>query len=120
MIQCETCLLWQHGECFGMKIDEDIPEHYFCELCRPDLHPSDGPEPMDESPLDEEAPVATEKTVTESRSRGNSATRSRASTRSPARSKAAAKKAKAPPAKPNHEEVPLDDEMVRATPSCVD
>ena len=57
MIQCETCLLWQHGECYGMKRDEDIPEHYFCEICRPDLHPSDGPEPMDESPLEAEARV---------------------------------------------------------------
>lgn len=112
MIQCETCLLWQHGACYGMKKDEDIPEHYFCEICRPDLHPSSGPEPMDESPLEADGPSLAEKKAPEARARGGSATRSRSSTKSPARSKAA-KKAKTPAAKDNNEVlVSADDEVV--------
>lgn len=37
-IQCDTCLVWQHGGCVGIYDDSQAPETYFCELCRPDLH----------------------------------------------------------------------------------
>jgi len=37
MIQCETCYVWQHGDCVGISPDNE-PEEYFCELCYPD-HP---------------------------------------------------------------------------------
>ncbi|KZS98673.1 hypothetical protein SISNIDRAFT_546578 [Sistotremastrum niveocremeum HHB9708] len=37
-IQCETCKVWQHGQCVGVAQEELAPEHYHCEECRPDLH----------------------------------------------------------------------------------
>ncbi|EEB08121.2 histone deacetylase complex subunit Cti6 [Schizosaccharomyces japonicus yFS275] len=37
-IQCEQCEVWQHGHCVGFEGESDIPEVYYCELCRPDLH----------------------------------------------------------------------------------
>ncbi|KAH7108342.1 hypothetical protein BKA62DRAFT_681889 [Auriculariales sp. MPI-PUGE-AT-0066] len=40
MIQCEKCKTWQHGPCMGYAEEPDAPEHYYCELCRPDMHPS--------------------------------------------------------------------------------
>lgn len=36
-IQCEDCLVWQHAVCVGIS-KESVPESYFCEVCRPDLH----------------------------------------------------------------------------------
>ncbi|KZV70677.1 hypothetical protein PENSPDRAFT_651267 [Peniophora sp. CONT] len=39
MVQCETCDVWQHGQCMGFPTEADLPEgEYHCELCRPDLH----------------------------------------------------------------------------------
>ncbi|CCG83826.1 protein of unknown function [Taphrina deformans PYCC 5710] len=37
-VQCDKCLVWQHGYCVGLVSDNQMPETYFCELCRPDLH----------------------------------------------------------------------------------
>lgn len=36
-IQCEQCGVWQHGYCVGITND-DTPDKYWCEQCRPDLH----------------------------------------------------------------------------------
>jgi len=36
-IQCEDCLVWQHAVCVGIT-KENVPESYFCDLCRSDLH----------------------------------------------------------------------------------
>ncbi|KAL8845466.1 MAG: hypothetical protein Q9176_000102 [Flavoplaca citrina] len=39
MICCDSCTAWQHNECMEVSLDDDeLPEQYFCELCRPDLH----------------------------------------------------------------------------------
>ncbi|KAF8342056.1 uncharacterized protein EI90DRAFT_3285224 [Cantharellus anzutake] len=38
MVQCEQCNVWQHGICMGIEREEDCPEKYYCEECRPDLH----------------------------------------------------------------------------------
>ncbi|KAK9320660.1 transcription factor S-II, central domain-containing protein [Lipomyces orientalis] len=39
MAQCEECLCWQHPECtMGITVEADVPDQYFCERCRPDLH----------------------------------------------------------------------------------
>ncbi|RXK36770.1 hypothetical protein M231_05931 [Tremella mesenterica] len=38
MIQCDKCNVWQHGPCVGIWADEEAPDEYFCEECRPDLH----------------------------------------------------------------------------------
>jgi len=35
MIQCETCLVWQHSICVGIREDKAVPSHYFCEICLP-------------------------------------------------------------------------------------
>ncbi len=37
-LQCDTCKVWQHGGCVGIKNEDMSPEEYFCELCRKDLH----------------------------------------------------------------------------------
>ena len=36
-IQCDSCSVWQHAPCVGLA-EDNIPEQYFCERCRPDLH----------------------------------------------------------------------------------
>lgn len=38
MIQCEQCFVWQHGICVGLMREEDSPEHYYCEKCKPENH----------------------------------------------------------------------------------
>ncbi|RUS28748.1 hypothetical protein BC938DRAFT_481501 [Jimgerdemannia flammicorona] len=37
MVQCDKCEVWQHCECVGL-IEEDIPDQYYCELCKPENH----------------------------------------------------------------------------------
>ena len=37
-IQCDVCKVWQHGGCVGILDDAAVPEEYFCEQCRKDLH----------------------------------------------------------------------------------
>lgn len=37
-IQCDKCSVWQHGFCVGLFIDEDVPDKYWCEQCKPELH----------------------------------------------------------------------------------
>ena len=37
-IQCDVCKVWQHGGCVGILNDQSVPDEYFCELCRKDLH----------------------------------------------------------------------------------
>lgn len=37
-IQCDLCLVWQHGYCVGLFTSEDVPDKYWCEECKPDLH----------------------------------------------------------------------------------
>ena len=38
MIQCETCKCWQHCACMGMNTEDDCPDVYYCEQCRPQNH----------------------------------------------------------------------------------
>ncbi|KAG9041529.1 hypothetical protein FS837_012139 [Tulasnella sp. UAMH 9824] len=38
MIQCEMCKVWQHGICVGFQSEDECPETYYCEQCRPDMH----------------------------------------------------------------------------------
>ncbi|KAE8271917.1 hypothetical protein A4X09_0g448 [Tilletia walkeri] len=38
MIQCEDCKCWQHCICMGMEFEDDCPDVYFCEQCKPELH----------------------------------------------------------------------------------
>ncbi|EGV62057.1 hypothetical protein CANTEDRAFT_108298 [Yamadazyma tenuis ATCC 10573] len=37
-IQCDKCSVWQHGYCVGLFTNDDVPDKYWCELCKPDLH----------------------------------------------------------------------------------
>lgn len=38
-IACDACEAWQHNVCMGVSLEEDEqPEHYFCEQCRPEEH----------------------------------------------------------------------------------
>lgn len=37
-IQCDNCHVWQHGYCVGIANDQEAPEGYYCEKCRPDYH----------------------------------------------------------------------------------
>lgn len=34
MIQCEVCLTWQHGMCFGIETEDAVPESYICFECK--------------------------------------------------------------------------------------
>lgn len=34
MIQCELCLCWQHGTCFGIERENQVPEKYVCFICK--------------------------------------------------------------------------------------
>lgn len=33
MVQCETCLTWQHAHCLGVEKPEDAPDGYTCQAC---------------------------------------------------------------------------------------
>jgi len=37
-VQCDICKVWQHGACVGLSNDDTLPEYYYCEECRKDLH----------------------------------------------------------------------------------
>lgn len=38
-VQCKVCNAWQHAVCVGLLDDEEhMPEHYFCEQCKPEHH----------------------------------------------------------------------------------
>jgi len=37
-VQCDICKVWQHGACVGLSNDDTLPEEYYCEECRKDLH----------------------------------------------------------------------------------
>lgn len=37
MIQCEKCLVWQHGLCMGIKTEDEVPDNWFCEICQRQL-----------------------------------------------------------------------------------
>lgn len=37
MIQCDTCGVWQHGDCVHIS-QADVPEHYYCDFCERLLH----------------------------------------------------------------------------------
>ncbi|KAF2087094.1 hypothetical protein K490DRAFT_65959 [Saccharata proteae CBS 121410] len=37
-IQCDKCSVWQHGGCVGIMEEKFVPENYYCEECRKDLH----------------------------------------------------------------------------------
>ncbi|RUS27594.1 hypothetical protein BC938DRAFT_483022, partial [Jimgerdemannia flammicorona] len=37
MVQCDKCEVWQHCDCVGL-IEKDIPDQYYCELCKPENH----------------------------------------------------------------------------------
>lgn len=39
MVICDQCEAWQHNECMEISENsEELPEQYFCELCRPEDH----------------------------------------------------------------------------------
>ncbi|WLF81809.1 Histone deacetylase complex subunit [Lodderomyces elongisporus] len=37
-IQCDKCSVWQHGYCVGLYENDDVPDKYWCEQCKPELH----------------------------------------------------------------------------------
>lgn len=37
-IQCDKCSVWQHGYCVGLFVNDDVPDKYWCEICKPELH----------------------------------------------------------------------------------
>lgn len=36
MIACDDCNTWQHSRCMGYRRRSDLPEKYYCNLCRPE------------------------------------------------------------------------------------
>lgn len=37
MLQCNTCGVWQHGDCVDVRQDT-LPENFYCSLCKEELH----------------------------------------------------------------------------------
>ncbi|CAN6606656.1 hypothetical protein TRVA0_003S01794 [Trichomonascus vanleenenianus] len=37
-IQCDLCHVWQHGCCVGFSSEDEVPDVYTCEKCRPERH----------------------------------------------------------------------------------
>ncbi len=37
-IQCDDCQVWQHGGCVSLMEEAEVPDNYYCEECKPDLH----------------------------------------------------------------------------------
>lgn len=37
MIQCEKCMIWQHGACLGIKKSKEVPENWYCKACQRQL-----------------------------------------------------------------------------------
>jgi hypothetical protein len=37
-IQCDDCQVWQHGGCVSIMEESAVPDNYYCEECKPDLH----------------------------------------------------------------------------------
>jgi hypothetical protein len=37
-VQCDICKVWQHGACVGLNNDATLPDEYYCEECRKELH----------------------------------------------------------------------------------
>ncbi|XP_037801206.1 uncharacterized protein LOC119596129 isoform X3 [Penaeus monodon] len=33
MLQCDVCLCWQHGACYNILSEEQVPDKYICSLC---------------------------------------------------------------------------------------
>lgn len=39
MVICDNCDAWQHNECMEISENsEELPDQYFCELCKPEDH----------------------------------------------------------------------------------
>lgn len=36
MIACDECNTWQHGRCMGYRGKSEVPEKYYCNICRPE------------------------------------------------------------------------------------
>jgi hypothetical protein len=39
MIQCDTCGVWQHGDCVHIQ-QATVPEHFYCDICEDLMHSS--------------------------------------------------------------------------------
>lgn len=37
-VQCDKCHVWQHGGCMGLTDETMLPDEYYCETCKPELH----------------------------------------------------------------------------------
>ncbi|KIW04611.1 hypothetical protein, variant [Verruconis gallopava] len=37
-IQCDDCQVWQHGGCVSIMEESAVPDNYYCEQCKPELH----------------------------------------------------------------------------------
>jgi DNA mismatch repair ATPase MutL len=37
-VQCDGCLVWQHGGCVSVMDESALPDKYYCEECKPELH----------------------------------------------------------------------------------
>ncbi|RMZ91233.1 hypothetical protein DV736_g1523, partial [Chaetothyriales sp. CBS 134916] len=35
---CDKCSVWQHGGCVGLTNEDTLPDEYYCEQCKPELH----------------------------------------------------------------------------------
>ncbi|KAI9262118.1 hypothetical protein BDA99DRAFT_68106 [Phascolomyces articulosus] len=38
MIQCDQCEVWQHCDCVGLLVADEMPDQYYCEECKPQNH----------------------------------------------------------------------------------
>lgn len=33
LFQCDVCLCWQHGDCYNIVGEDQVPDKYICSLC---------------------------------------------------------------------------------------
>lgn len=38
MISCDTCNVWQHTKCIGIKPDASPPLDFLCDACKKKVH----------------------------------------------------------------------------------
>ncbi|KAF2149356.1 hypothetical protein K461DRAFT_45160 [Myriangium duriaei CBS 260.36] len=117
-ICCDACEVWQHNVCMGISLDDnEQPEHYFCEQCRPEEHKELLDAMTRGEPIWEERQKAVKAAKKKGGKRGRKPTKS--SRASEVKAEAPKSEASEPPAVPSAEPEPADPTELAAAPAAV-